>query len=227
MNNPVIFIELDGRVPKLAIILETKPGKNEFEQHVQSLKNADFVVVYAKTGADVISLMEANSSEDSPIERLTILSHSGPDALYGEGGNNNGLYTNNGITDAADLLLVNSTAGDDYSSEDMDNQINTLRKSGARTIEDVSKSVTNGKAVFAKEAKILLGGCSTAGNKKVSTSSIAAQISTATGKSVIGSQGKSSPSKTDDTKRISDGKWYEFYKTIFTKKNKEQDVTNY
>ena len=44
MNNPLRYIDSDGRVPKLAIILETKPGKNEFEQHVKSLQNAGFVL---------------------------------------------------------------------------------------------------------------------------------------------------------------------------------------
>ena len=214
---------------KLAIILETKPEKNEFEQHIKPLEEAGFTVVYAKTGADVISLMESNSSLFRPIERLTILSHSGPNALYGENSNDNGLYTNEAITEMAKDALIISMGyySDNFPEIDMETQINYLREKGARTTEDISKSVASGKIVFAENAKILLGGCSTTISNGEIMLSIVAKMFEATKKPVIGSKKASSPLKTDNKIRVSDDRWYEFNGTKLIQKNKNQDVTNY
>lgn len=94
-NNPLLFIDLYGEEPKVAIIIgpaKGEAGHHEFDDHYYSLKAKGYVVVYAESGKHALELMNKYSSPESPTEDLVLLSHGSPGGL--SNGSGGGIYTN-------------------------------------------------------------------------------------------------------------------------------------
>lgn len=83
VNSPILFIDFDGEVPKLAIIMVKAWKPYEFDAHVKALRDQGYTVVKVNTGAEMLDALSQNSSPDDPVNDLILVSHSTSFGMYG------------------------------------------------------------------------------------------------------------------------------------------------
>lgn len=208
-NKPIWFTDPDGLDPRVAIIIEQHPEKNEFNDHIKGLEAAGYTIIKVKTGEEFLNTLKAKSSKDSPIEDLVIISHAANDGFFGLGGKDNGFYTPSGFDATAEatksMEYISSPAAssdmvkameyvgsDEFKKNVVDPYKNEMIKNGARTTEDLKKMINQGEINLSDKSKeIVLGGCNTVsreGNKTIAT-----EIANVTRKVVVGSSSSTEP----------------------------------
>jgi len=227
LDNPILFQDPNGELAKIAIIIADKNAKYHFDDHVDALRAKGYKVLRAKTGEEAIQMMSDNSSSESPIENLILLSHGSPGGLSNTQGG--GLYTEMELGDMVKTEWINAKM-DQLDSNDshfdffeewdqLDKQFETLPNGvkdqlkknykstkGARTISDFNKAVTDGDITF-KEVSVVLGGCNLSGHLELDDQDVfATEIAKAIKAEVFGSQGGTAPVKAS-TERTSAKTW--------------------
>jgi RHS repeat-associated protein len=89
-NSPIQFIDENGELPKVAIILATKNNTWQFSEHKAALEKSGYKVVFAETGKQALKAMKENSTPESPTSDLILISHGSPGGLASGGG---GIWT--------------------------------------------------------------------------------------------------------------------------------------
>jgi len=113
VNSPVMYIDENGELPKLAIIIHQKgQGYYDFDEHIKSLEAKGYKVVRAETGKQALALMKQYSTPESPIESLILLSHGSPGGTSNGGGE--GIYTNMEFESIVRSTWENNGAKEEY-----------------------------------------------------------------------------------------------------------------
>lgn len=205
-NNPIIYIDNDGREPKIAIIMN-RDG-NDFNEHISGLEKAGFIVIQVKNGQELISELNNHSSVNDPIDQLVILSHAESYGLIGLGSNENGFYTNEGVELTSEIKYGGTPLEIAQMSDPIiqlgvesmkDAKISRLKtENGAASIDDIKNLVNKGEVVFSKNAEIILGGCHSLivgpdGQQIPNLLTIAGEFAKVANASVIASTSETSP----------------------------------
>ncbi len=240
-NSPVILVDFNGLGPKIAFILESHPGEHQFDDHVKSFKEKGYTVVYVKTGQEILDKMEELSSPENPIESMVIVSHGytgdNGGGLVGEGGNDNGFYTDQQlyyyaklkvetekyneafdaiIANGGDIetateeaeLIVKNYIGSSFFLEDVANQEQAMRDNGAATVNDLVGKIDAGSISYKPKTAMVLGGCNVATNSiENSGPSLASELARKLYSNVVASADYTAPVH-GTSKRT--GKWYLF-----------------
>jgi RHS repeat-associated protein len=102
-SSPILFVDKMGESPKVAIILATGTEKEDFDDHVGSLRKNGYKVIYVETGKQLLDAMKNYSPKTDPIQNLVILSHCSPGGP--SNGKKGGLYTQMEIESFAKVAL--------------------------------------------------------------------------------------------------------------------------
>jgi RHS repeat-associated protein len=222
LNSPILFLDVEGKDPKVAIILANKDGSYyEFDDHYKALEAQGYTVLRAQTGEEALKLMQQYGTPESPIESLILISHASPGGL--SNGNGNGIYTQMEVESMAKEGWMNSkwkafSASKGFTdnlddpdaymqlykefevlaNEEWENVKTTvandyLSKSKAKTVQDIAKMIAQ-RQIHTKSLTIVLGGCNSAGYKIADDQNIfAEELATATGATVYASKGYTEP----------------------------------
>ncbi|MCU0423895.1 MAG: hypothetical protein MUC81_13905, partial [Bacteroidia bacterium] len=88
INSPLMFIDKEGKFPKVAIIIAQ--NESDFSEHKAALEAEGYKVVFVKNGQQALDAMKALSTPKSPIKSLVLLSHGSPGGISSGGG---GIFT--------------------------------------------------------------------------------------------------------------------------------------